>query len=33
VRRNLLLYGAGVLIAPFVGIKVIDVAIAAMGLG
>ena len=33
LRRNLLLYGVGGLIAPFVGIKLIDVVIAAMGLG
>ena len=33
LRRNLLLYGWGGLIAPFVGIKLIDVVIAAMGLG
>ena len=33
LRRNLLLYGVGGLIAPFVGIKLIDVVIATMGLG
>ena len=33
LRRNLLLYGVGGLVAPFVGIKVIDVVIAAAGLG
>ena len=32
LRRNLLLYGAGGLIAPFAGIKVIDLALAALGL-
>src|SRR5213076_430707 len=31
LRRNLLLYGVGGVIAPFVGIKVIDVIISAMG--
>ena len=33
LRRNLLLYGVGGLIAPFVGIKLIDVVIATLGLG
>ena len=33
LRRNLLLYGVGGLVAPFVGIKAIDVVIAALGLG
>jgi K+-transporting ATPase ATPase B chain len=32
LRRNLLVYGLGGIIAPFVGIKVIDVAIRAMHL-
>ena len=32
LRRNLLIYGLGGLIAPFVGIKLIDVLIAAVGL-
>jgi K+-transporting ATPase ATPase B chain len=32
LRRNLLVYGVGGLIAPFVGIKVIDVVITALGL-
>ena len=31
LRRNLLVYGVGGLIAPFVGIKVIDVVITALG--
>ncbi len=31
LRRNLLIYGAGGLIAPFVGIKLIDLAITALG--
>ena len=32
LRRNLLIYGAGGLIAPFVGIKIIDVVITALRL-
>lgn len=32
LRRNLLIYGLGGLIAPFVGIKVIDVLVSALGL-
>ncbi len=32
LRRNLLIYGVGGLIAPFVGIKIIDVIITAIGL-
>jgi potassium-transporting ATPase ATP-binding subunit len=32
LRRNLFLYGVGGLIAPFVGIKIIDVLITAVGL-
>ncbi|PYS79607.1 MAG: potassium-transporting ATPase subunit B, partial [Acidobacteria bacterium] len=32
LRRNLLLYGFGGLVAPFVGIKLIDVIIHAIGL-
>ncbi len=32
LRRNLLIYGVGGVIAPFVGIKIIDVVIAAMHL-
>ena len=31
LRRNLLIYGVGGLIAPFVGIKLIDILITAMG--
>lgn len=31
LRRNLLVYGVGGLIVPFVGIKVIDVALTALG--
>ncbi|PPQ27325.1 potassium-transporting ATPase subunit KdpB [Rhodopila globiformis] len=32
LRRNLLIYGVGGLIAPFVGIKLIDMAVSAIGL-
>jgi potassium-transporting ATPase ATP-binding subunit len=32
LRRNLLVYGAAGLIAPFVGIKVVDLAITGLGL-
>jgi K+-transporting ATPase ATPase B chain len=32
LRRNLLIYGLGGLIAPFIGIKLIDVAVAALHL-
>ena len=32
LRRNLLIYGAGGLIAPFVGIKALDVLVSALGL-
>jgi K+-transporting ATPase ATPase B chain len=32
LRRNLALYGLGGLIVPFVGIKLIDMAVAAFGL-
>jgi K+-transporting ATPase ATPase B chain len=32
LRRNLLIYGAGGLVAPFVGIKVIDVVIGSLGI-
>jgi potassium-transporting ATPase ATP-binding subunit len=31
LRRNLLIYGVGGLIAPFVGIKAIDLVISAIG--
>jgi potassium-transporting ATPase ATP-binding subunit len=31
LRRNILIYGVGGLIAPFVGIKVIDIVITALG--
>ncbi|MCU1452926.1 MAG: kdpB [Acidimicrobiales bacterium] len=32
LRRNILVYGVGGLIAPFIGIKAIDLAITAMGI-
>jgi K+-transporting ATPase ATPase B chain len=32
LRRNLLIYGLGGLIVPFIGIKIIDVIITAIGL-
>ncbi len=32
LRRNLVIYGLGGLIAPFIGIKLIDMAVAALGL-
>ena len=32
LRRNLLIYGIGGLIVPFVGIKLIDIVVAATGL-
>jgi K+-transporting ATPase ATPase B chain len=32
LRNNLLVYGLGGLIAPFIGIKVIDMILAAVGL-
>lgn len=32
LQRNLLIYGLGGLIAPFIGIKLIDIVIAALGL-
>jgi K+-transporting ATPase ATPase B chain len=31
LRRNLLLYGVGGLIAPFIGIKIIDIIVTALG--
>ena len=31
LRRNLLIYGVGGVIAPFIGIKVIDVIVTALG--
>ena len=32
LRRNLLIYGVGGLIVPFIGIKVIDVLVSLLGL-
>jgi potassium-transporting ATPase ATP-binding subunit len=32
LRRNLLLYGVGGVIVPFIGIKLIDLIIRAIGL-
>jgi K+-transporting ATPase ATPase B chain len=32
LRRNLLIYGLGGLVAPFIGIKIIDVIVTAIGL-
>ncbi len=31
LRRNLLLWGVGGIIAPFIGIKLIDILISALG--
>jgi potassium-transporting ATPase ATP-binding subunit len=33
LRRNLLVYGLGGIIVPFIGIKIIDLALVALGLG
>ena len=32
LRRNLLVYGLGGIVVPFVGIKLIDLAVTAVGL-
>ena len=32
LRRNLLLYGLGGIVVPFVGIKIIDLAVSALHL-
>jgi K+-transporting ATPase ATPase B chain len=32
LRRNLLIYGLGGIVVPFIGIKLIDVVVAALGL-
>jgi K+-transporting ATPase ATPase B chain len=32
LRRNLLVYGVGGIIIPFIGIKVIDLVVSALGL-
>jgi len=31
LRRNLLIYGVGGIVAPFIGIKAIDLALSALG--
>ena len=31
LRRNLMIYGVGGIIAPFIGIKAIDVIVSALG--
>jgi K+-transporting ATPase ATPase B chain len=31
LRRNLLIYGAGGIVAPFIGIKVIDIIVSGLG--
>ena len=31
LRRNLLIYGLGGIIAPFIGIKLIDIVLTALG--
>lgn len=31
LRRNLLIYGAGGLVVPFIGIKIIDLSLTAFG--
>jgi potassium-transporting ATPase ATP-binding subunit len=33
LQRNIFIYGLGGVVAPFIAIKVIDVLIAAVGLG
>src|SRR5581483_5129544 len=32
LRRNLLIYGVGGIVAPFIGIKLVDVVVSAIGL-
>jgi K+-transporting ATPase ATPase B chain len=32
LQRNLLIYGLGGIVAPFIGIKLIDVVVTALGL-
>jgi K+-transporting ATPase ATPase B chain len=32
LQRNLLIYGLGGLVAPFIGIKIVDILITAIGL-
>jgi K+-transporting ATPase ATPase B chain len=31
LRRNLLIYGAGGVVVPFIGIKLIDMLVSALG--
>jgi K+-transporting ATPase ATPase B chain len=31
LRRNLLIYGLGGIVVPFVGIKLIDIVVSALG--
>ena len=33
LRNNLLIYGLGGLLVPFIGIKLIDIVLVALGLG
>lgn len=33
LRRNLLVYGLGGIVTPFVGLKIVDIALVALGLG
>jgi K+-transporting ATPase ATPase B chain len=33
LRRHLLIYGLGGLVAPFIGIKAVDMLLAALGIG
>jgi len=32
LRRNLLVYGLGGIVVPFIGIKIVDLAVSALGL-
>ena len=32
LQRNLLIYGLGGIVAPFIGIKLIDLGVSALGL-
>jgi K+-transporting ATPase ATPase B chain len=32
LKRNLLIYGAGGIVVPFIGIKIIDMIVVALGL-
>ena len=31
LRRNLLIYGVGGIVAPFIGIKLVDLALSGLG--